>query len=238
MSERAGWGAKHAVVVVLAAVVGLAVGGLPARDEARALQTKVELLEGRECDRQVGFELAEMLRGGRLSDVDSRRPERPETPPEPAAEPAPDDDAPSTDDAIVVEFGDDDGDNAADGLQSIEAMRDAMELRQVQSRAALREQTGASDEQMETVDDIVGDMNDELRGLADDFADMIGDGGEPDRREMMLFAADALDVFIGTEDAILDTFDDEQLAQLDDEAHDPFSFVDGSVIEALQELDE
>lgn len=231
------WGAKHAVAIVLAAVVGIVIGGLPGRDRVRALETQVELLEDRPCDGGVGRGIAQVFQG-RPWEAPGAAPVAPAPSPEIVApEPAEDDDDGGP--AVVVTVGDDDDEQALSDPQTIEAMRDAMDARRAQARQALREQAGASDDQLDAIDQVVDDMNAELRTLAEDFVDTVaGTGGEPGRREMMLFAADTLDVLIGAEDQLYSTLEEGQREGLDDEVLDPLSYVDGSVVEVLQELDE
>jgi hypothetical protein len=111
-----------------------------------------------------------------------------------------------------------------------------MELRRTQAIAALREQAEASDEQMETVEQIVGDMNADLQALAEEFVATAREG-EPSRREMMVFANDTLGILIDTEDALFQALPADQREDLSEEALDPMSYVDGGIVDVLAELD-
>ena len=114
--------------------------------------------------------------------------------------------------------------------------REAMELRRTQARAALAE-AGVSDEQLSSIDEAMDRMNQDLSALTETFVATVQEGGEPDRREMMMFAADTLDVLLEGEDALYGVLDEEQRADIDDAALDPFSYIDGGVVDALMQLE-
>ena len=103
-------------------------------------------------------------------------------------------------------------------------------------RASLIEDAAPDDAQLASIDDAVGDMNDALYGLAEDFAERVRTGEEPTRREAMEFAADTLDVMLTAEDRIVDSLDDDQLADVDPGVHDPFSWVDSSIVDVFMDL--
>ena len=222
------WRAKHVFAAAVALVFGLALGGLGPRAEIRGLRAQLEQAEEQACERDVGREIATVFQG---RPWEGSRPEDPvpvpvpvpvpegdggEVPPEPEPEPAP----------------------TGPDLDGLDATRDAMEIRQAQARAALEQQAGASEEQMEEIDTIVADMNADLRALATDAVARFREaGGEPSRREVMMFAADTLDVLIGAEERLLETLTPEQQAELGEEALDPLSYVDGAIVDVLAELD-
>lgn len=208
------WRAKHLLGAAGALVVGLAVGGLGPRAEIRSLRARLAAAEEQAPpERDVGREIAQVFQG---------RPwEPPETPP-----PAPD--APA--DPPPAE--------PAGPVESLDAVRDAMDIRRTQARAALQQQADASDEQMASVDAIVADMNADLRDLATDLVERFRESeGEPERRELMMFAADTLDVLIGAEEALAEALTPGQREALDEQALDPLSYVDGSIVELLAEID-
>ncbi len=81
-------------------------------------------------------------------------------------------------------------------------------------------------------------MNADLRVLATEFVAVYKESGEePSRRDMMAFAADSLDVLITTEDALTGSLAPEQQDALSEESLDPLSYVDGSLVDVLAELD-
>src|SRR5262249_5204063 len=111
-------------------------------------------------------------------------------------------------------------------------MKDALDLRRAQAQAALREQAGATDEQMDQVDQIVAGMNADLESLATDFVAASGQG-EPSRHDLMVFASDTLDVLINTEESLGTVLDEDQIHQLTADALDPTAYVDGGVVDVL-----
>ncbi len=230
MSE---FGPRQLVLIGIAVAVGLALGGLGPRSEVRALRE--EMAEGcdQNCDRQVGREIASVFQGRPWEPSEGADPEVTAPAPE-VAEPEP------TEGGVQITVDDrpvEDGEDGPDP-ETIGAMRDAMELRRTQAEAALREQAGATDAQMASVDQIADTMNDELHSLAGEFVETVqATGGEPTRHEMMVFAADTLDVLLEAEEQMYGVFDADQRAAVDEEATDPLSFVDGRVVEILAELD-
>jgi hypothetical protein len=227
------WKGKHVFAAAIALVVGLVVGGIGPRAEVRSLQARVAELEDRGGrSRNVGRQIfGEVFRPR----VEAQAPPADATAPDPVPE-DPDQaevrrpsgrEDPDVDEPAAAE-------SRAEGAQR---MKDALELRRTQARAALREQAGASDDQMDEVDRIVDDMNAELQTLAQAFVDQVGEGGEPDRHDMMEFASDTLQVLLSTEDAMSQVFDPDQLDQLSQDALDPTGYVDGSVVDVLATLD-
>ncbi|MBW2258030.1 MAG: hypothetical protein JRI25_25980 [Deltaproteobacteria bacterium] len=113
-----------------------------------------------------------------------------------------------------------------------------MALRRVQARAALLEDADPDDEQLDAFDDAVADMNVALREIAEDVVDRVNEFGEPTRREMMIFAADTLDVLIEAEERMVSTLDEDQMGQVEDASVDPFSYVDPELLDLFAELDQ
>lgn len=228
------WGAAHVLVAAVALVIGLVLGGLGPRSEARVLREKVDALSSKDCSSRgsgMGREIAEVFRGRPLDLPDA-----------PAAEqPAGADPASEGKDRAVSKV---EGAEAPDGQpedqptpeEALTAAREAMEMRRAQARAALAE-AGLTEEQMATIDTAMSRMNADLSALTETFVASLQDGAEPDRREMMVFAADTLDVLIEGEDALYGVLDEQQREGLDEAALDPFSYVDGQVVENLMQLE-
>jgi hypothetical protein len=230
MSE---FGPRQLVLIGIAMAVGLVLGGLGPRSEVRALRQEIAEQGDEACDRQVGREIASVFQG---------RPWEPPSGADPSVTaPAPEAPEPERTSGVQITVNDqpvEDGEEAEPDPETLDAMRDAMELRRTQAEAALREQAGATDAQMQTVDQIADVMNDDLRSLASEFVETVKTtGGEPTRHELMVFAAETLDVLLAAEEQMYDAFDAEQRASVDEEATDPLSFVDGRVVEILAELD-
>ncbi|TNE90199.1 MAG: hypothetical protein EP330_09070 [Deltaproteobacteria bacterium] len=118
----------------------------------------------------------------------------------------------------------------------VEAIREVMELRRVQAREALAEQTEASADQLDAVDQAMSQMNDQLRGLAERMVDDVIEYGEPDRRQMLDFADEGLGIIIAADDAIRGAFDEDQMYAVDDAAVDPFSYVDPAILDVFENI--
>ena len=225
------------VLAAVALVAGLVIGGLGPRQEARRLREALDAApEVADCptDRaEISPQIAGVFRGRPL---DHRLPVG--APDEQGRTGAPDEPVAATG-SPGAEGGEGDEVAAAieDPEEAIRLAKQAMELRRAQARQALIE-AGATPAQLAAVDRAMAEMNDRLTALTEEFVGTIEAGEQPDRREMMLFAADTLDALITSEDALYSTFDAETRAALDETALDPFSYVDGRVVEQLATLRE
>jgi hypothetical protein len=112
-----------------------------------------------------------------------------------------------------------------------------MRLRSTQSRAALVEAANPNDEQLDTLDAAVDQMNGELLELAEQLASRLEDGEVPSRHDQLAFAADALDILLEADASIRGTLDPEQLDAVEDGSIDPFSYVDPAIIERLDRIE-
>jgi hypothetical protein len=239
-----GPGLKDVLIGAAGVVIGLVVSGLGPRAEVRALTVQLDACEAKPCSPEdLGSDLARMF---------SRQPF---LAPETASAPSQDLDPTSSEDRSkrpgplraalqrrrdartgMGSDGETTGDDASFGPESREAMQDVMELRRIQTRAALIEDADPDDQQLAAIDEAVGDMNDELYGIAEELAERVQAEAQPSRREAMEFAADTLDVLLTAEDRIVDSLDDDQLGALDEGAHDPFSWVDPGLLDVFAEL--
>ncbi|MCA9489524.1 MAG: hypothetical protein KC621_06360 [Myxococcales bacterium] len=235
------WGAAHLLLAAVALVVGLVIGGLGPRSEARGLREKLDELSSRECasGNDMGKQIAEVFRGrplaSNLPDVQVDEPTaEPET--EPASDEEPRSRRGKRGQGFQIDIDGEDGSEPQTPEEAVAMAREAMELRRTQARAALAE-AGVSDEQLSSIDEAMDRMNQDLSALTETFVATVQEGGEPDRREMMMFAADTLDVLLEGEDALYGVLDEEQRADIDDAALDPFSYIDGGVVDALMQLE-
>ena len=80
-------------------------------------------------------------------------------------------------------------------------------------------------------------MNARLKQQVDAFAQSVEAGGDPDRREMMEFAAEALDAVIEADDATVANIPESVREGMDDEALDPMSFITGETLSAIATLE-
>lgn len=110
-------------------------------------------------------------------------------------------------------------------------------MRRTQARAALIQDAQPDPDQLQQFDGAVDDMNADLRSLAQDMADKVQREGQPSRHDLMLFASDALDVFITADNRMNGSLTPDQLAAVDDQSVDPFSYVDPSILDRFAELD-
>jgi hypothetical protein len=228
------WNAKALLAAAVALVVGLVLGGLGPRTELRELREQVAELERHPVRRDVGRQIFGEVFAPRASPAagDGAAPPEPEDVAD-RGEPASDPEPGEPERGFRVEVDRPGGQVPA---EQVDQMKDALDMRRAQAVAALREQAGASDEQMAEVDEIVAAMNADLEVLAEEFVATVSEG-EPSRRDMMSFAADTLDVLIDTEDRLGGVLDDEQLEAVSDEALDPTAYVDGAIVDVLSRLD-
>jgi hypothetical protein len=217
-------------------VVGLVVGGLGPRQEARQLRKALEAApEACTDDGNLARGIASVFSGRPLG---GQLPQ----PGSPAADaPAATEDLSTAEGAPgeVVSEGDEPEARAPD-IDPDEAVRiatQAMAMRRAQARAAL-EEAGATEEQLAKVDAAVTAMNTELLSIAEEFVTGMEDGAEPDRHDMMVFASETLEVLLTADETLSGTFDPEVRAALDEAALDPFSYIDGPLVEQLVRLQE
>lgn len=232
--------AKIVVSAGVALVVGLAVGGLGPRSEVRALRARLDAVQEVDCGpNRLPAELAGVLQGRPWDDTRTPRPsprsDAPDVPEAPEAAPvAPIDRA---EPALVMEGEDGEPVAPEDFSEGLDMAREAMQVRSRQAWRALEEQANPTPEQKVVIEQAVASMNDELVAVAQALVDSVASGQEPQRRDMMVFAADALETMISTEDAIFDTLTPEQREGLDAEVLDPSSYVDASVVDVLEAIE-
>jgi hypothetical protein len=227
---------KYAIAAVVALLLGLVLGGLGPRAEVRALNDRIAELEKKDCKSGVGAGLASMF-GNRplMDDVATGRrqlelPDPPEEGPADEAEGAP------AEEGLVLDFGD--GPTKVDSPEQAKALaKEALEIRRAAARAALEEDAEPDEEQMQQFDEAVAEMNASLMALAEEVVARAESGDVPERRDMMVFAADSLDIMITAEDGIQASFTEEQLAAMEDGSVDPFSYVDPALVDVLGKLD-
>ncbi len=240
--------AKIVVAAGVALVAGLVVGGMGPRAELRALQVRMDAMQEVDCGpNRLPAELAGVLQGRPWEDgaspAPTPRPRRnepqPETEPASSTEPAP-----SGDGAEVVIVGEDgrerilSEEDRDEVVENLDMAREAIEIRNRQAWRALDEQVNPTPKQRARIETAVADMNAELVNVADALVQTVEGGEPPERRDMMVFAADALETMIATEDAIYNSLTPEQLLDVDDKVLDPTSYVDASVVDVLQSLED
>ena len=215
------------IAAVLALLVGVVVGGYQARSELADVTAE---LEQQDCDESpVPAALVAGMLGARAARNQSNE--------QPLASRSPDEmdrtDTPKDDPSFEgasspsVAF-----DISAEDGADLDALGDIMALRSEQARDVLIEKTDPTQAQLEELDVVIGDMNDALVQLATDISAQ-AQSGSATRSSALVLTADALNVIIDADNQIYGIFDADQLAGLDDEALDPFSYVDASVLDAF-----
>jgi hypothetical protein len=233
---------KYILGISLALMAGVLIGVLSQRPEVHDAQLRIEELEARDCSssRGIGRGLAAAMQGRPGGMLDFGEDEEPVEPGE-----GDEDAAADEDEGGGVEFEIDLGDRDEDELpeewdeedvrRELDALVTAQDLRRTQARAALVEQADPTDDELETFDQTMEAMNDELMGLTEELVQQLESGEEITRHDMMTYAADLLDVMLEADENVAGVVGEG--VDIDDEAYDPFSYIDPDIISALGELD-
>lgn len=227
---------KQVVIAIVALLLGMVLGGVYPRYQLRQLSDAVDKAE--ECKPVVGRELASMFGNRPMQISDSKPKPTPKTTSKAKKPPmrtviSEENEKKIEDIAEELEEAGEDFDSP----RGKELAREALELRRTQARAKLVEDADPTDAQLDDIDEAIAAMNDDLRSIAQDFIDTVADG-EPARRDVMGFAAEALDTMIAAEDGMTKALSSDQVDETDEGALDPFAYVDPSLIDLLQDLDQ
>ena len=230
---------REIAVAAFALLVGLIAGGVGPRAELNAMMKTVDAVDLERCKNTVGKDLATFFGGAREGGL----------PPVVAAAPRPQTLRQPTDPEVEAALAElEEGEAQAteelqEGLRDtlanrdeLELARSALELRRAQARAALVEEADLDRAQAEEVDGVYDEMNGTLEELAAGMAEMVVGGREPDRREAMEFAAEALDAMLVAEDRVLRVLDAEQRSELGQDAANPFNHVSPQLIDVLEAI--
>jgi hypothetical protein len=224
---------KLFVPVVIALVVGIVLGSWQPRGDMLALRAEVDELRA-EAKRPCRSGGARTLSG--IFRVPEEAPEAadaastpagdvPGAPPEPGQEGvAPPGAAPGPA-------------RPQSAQEAVGAMKATLEARRAQALQALIEQGNLSEEQVASVEGIMDDMNTELKRSVDAMVNEVVAAGAVDRRDMLDFGADALDIVIAADDRMRATLPPEVYDAVDDETVDPFSYVSGDALESAARLE-
>ena len=238
---------KYIVICALSFFIGSVVGGVsPKRELQKIKQQQYDTLmpSNKDCKKStIGSDLAQLMASNssasqatpttpRQNPFGDRTPEEIERDNPKAAEIA------QQLDEEQERFQEEFPDSFERSQEELEAARTALELRRAQARAALVEGAEPNEEQLADIDQAVQDMNDSLLELSGELTDLLENGEEPERRQAMSFAAEALDTMITAEDRFRDALSQEQIDALDDQALDPFSYISPDLIDTLQSLDQ
>ena len=241
---------REIAVGALALLLGLVLGGVGPRAELNRMMQTVDSVDVERCKNTLGEDLASLFgaaKGGGVPLVGLSPPApAPALARGPSAERLQHDTAEAEamleqiraeEEAVAEEV----RDEVRAALQDSEELllaRSALELRRAQARQALIDEADPDGGQLDEIDDAYESMNGTLEGLAGELAEIVLAGEEPDRRRAMEFAADALDAMLVAEDRVLRSLDEDQRAELGQDAANPFNHVAPGLIDALLELDE
>lgn len=230
--------------LIPAFIVGFLLGGVPARRD---------LAKATEALAQAQDELAEaQKRGGRRSSLPIPLPalndalSAPEDDPEEGEENTENND--QGDGAELVEMPSDGPPPSRNSAKELEegfqAAVDAQRVRASQSRAALAEQAGLSDEDLQEFDQIVADMNDQLAAVAPDLIDLAlstEEGEEPNVRDTLGVAHDVTGILYDGQAALEELVGAEALPDVEDASKQIWNYVDletfGPALEAAAEAE-
>lgn len=219
--------------VVASLVVGLALGAWQPRGELLRLRAENAELRSRSLldDRsEAAAGIREILRArppGRAPGPD-RAAAAPAASDAPAVAAAEEDPLPLADEASAR------GDGPAADAQ---ALTDAMDARRAQAEAALAEQADLDEEEADAVRKVMDEMNAQLAKEIDAFVRDALANGEVERRDMLGFAADALDVVLAADDAMRDALPEGALDGVDDTLVDPLAYISGDTLAPLTRLE-
>jgi len=221
---------------VVAMVVGIVLGAWQPRGEMLALRAEVDALKlagAAPCRNSAARSIRSILRSDAPDlgmDENGRRTASAQDP-----TPAPDADGPAP-----LEGGPE-APEGPDSPRSTEEMREVMQAgldaRRAQALAALVEQGDLGDDDVEAVNAAMDDMNRALKAEVDAFAEAALADGEVDRRDLMDFAAESLDIVIAADEQLRRALPEDVYGAVDDSAVDPFSYVSGDTLDALTRLE-
>jgi HAMP domain-containing protein len=224
---------KPFVPAVIALVVGIVLGAWQPRGELLSLRQELDeerAAARRPCRADATDGVRSLLRAPETLGVRAAKPGGDA----PAVEPAVDGPLEATD------AGEEPGQDAPAGgapFQDIEEARDAMhaalDARRAQAMAALVEQGDLEDDEIEAVNAAMDRMNQELEVAVGAFVDDALADKQVDRRDVMEFAADALDIVLAADDSVRLALPADLYDDIDPTAVDPLSYVSGDTLDAL-----
>ena len=219
-------------------VVGIVLGAWQPRGEMLALRAEVDALKlagAAPCRNSAARSIRSILRSDAPDLGMDENGRRAAPAPDPSGATAQDGDGPAPD-----EGGPETTDDAP-SPRSTEEMREVMQAgldaRRAQALAALVEQGDLGDDDVEAVNATMDDMNRALKAEVDAFAEAALADGEVDRRDLMDFAAESLDIVIAADEQLRRALPEDVYDAVDDSAVDPFSYVSGDTLDALTRLE-
>ncbi len=200
--------------IVIGVIVGFLLGGLNPRRELSEAEKKIADLETRVAEAERRARSGQGGGGARFMPFFPDF-ERPTPAPTPTLAPGetPDPEATST------PF------DPEEARRAFSLAADAQRMRARQSRQALEEKARLSHREMESVDRIIADMNSRLKEYADEMADIVLAGEEPDPRDLLELTHDVSGVLLDSQRA----FEEEVgggMGALDESSQEVWNYVD------------
>ncbi len=231
---------RTALAAAVTLVIGLVLGGLGPRAEVRRLEAKVFALERAAARRPPAFtqEITDILTRP-AANAPVRTPLGTVTDPDDAPARRRDWNKPPR----PVQGVDTDRSRTADRAEgsaedeALAVVKDTLAVRAAQARAALFQDIDPTPAQMDEIEAAVEDMNDQLYDVTRSFLERAHRDDIYPRRDTMALGADVLDVLVSTEQRILDGLTPGQRANVREEATDPTSFVDPSLLDLAGEFE-
>lgn len=219
---------RWVVGLIIGVILGFLLGGIQPRLDLQDRDQQLKALQA---------ELAASKKGGRKGflplpdlgvatapeahhgppDRDGQAPEAdPEDPDAPEAAPAEAPDAPDQPPPPPP--------SKEEQLKSFDLAVDAQRVRAQQSRAALQEQAGLSDDEMAEFDDIVAQMNEDLATYGDEVLRWSTE--EPETREALGVAHDVTGILYDGQAAMEELVGDDALGDVDEASRQIWNYVD------------
>ncbi len=223
--------------IVASLVVGLALGAWQPRGELLRLRAENAELRSREAigaRSEAAAGIREILRA-RAPGAPSARDDEAPADDDDAAEPLDAADGPDADGASASEPSRDG--RRPEGLNDAQALADAMDARRAQAEAALAEQADLDEEEAAAVRAVMDEMNAQLSKEVEAFVRDALANGEVERRDMLAFAADSLDVVLAADDAMREALPEGALDGVDDTLVDPLAYISGDTLAPLTRLE-
>lgn len=221
---------RWAVGLIIGVILGFLLGGIQPRRQLQDREVQMKALRselaaaGKRSGRNSILPLPDL--GVSAPKASSRRHEPSSDAEEPEVE---------ADDAATSADGPDDAPTAEpvappspptreEQLKEFDMAVDAQRVRARQSRAALQEQAGLSDEEMAEFDDIVGQMNDDLAVYGDDVLRWSQE--EPDTRDALGVAHEVTGILYESQSALEELVGDDALDDVEEPSRQIWNYVD------------
>lgn len=201
--------------VVIGVVVGFLLGGMGPRRKLSEAEARIADLEKKVAEAQKRSRSTRPELFLPFPDMDRRLPAAPA----PQAGAAP---RPEGEEGEEAPTGTPDPEDAR---RAFELAADAQRVRVRQAKEALVQKANVGPKEMAEVERIIAEMNAKLKQYADEMADLVASGDEPDPRELLDVTHDVTGVLLEAQTAFEEQVGDG-LAGLDDSSQQIWNYVD------------